>query len=919
MDGATLEEMARGLLVAAYPATGERLRGEDDAYVQDLDRARTLGDFRRLLLEALHGAVVEADIFRVLREVAATQRTRIALREVLLTGAGGAGIATTARELSHLAQALVEAALNAGTVRVGTSPVGARFVVFGMGKLGGEELNAGSDIDLIYVFDGGDEHDDAPAAAYFAVLSKWLTRALDEVTEHGRVWTVDLRLRPMGARGPIAISWNALERYYETMGRLWERVALLRARPIAGDLEFGHDVLSSLRGFVWRRAVDPSIAAEMWRLVERGRQETGSSPRDLKLGRGGIRETEFFVQALQLIWGGQHPELRCPGTWEAIRRLRLLGLVTPNEERQVVNAYALFRKVEHAVQWSTLEATHALPTEPDALVRIATLMGFDGAMSLEAAIEERRTEIAMLFDGLLPGRVVESPWEGVWTALDTSEGAAVGSALARMYALDTEHALEVGEALQVLSVEGGVLSSLMRERFPALAEAATGALAMSTDPRLAARTLGAFFSGSGPASVYARALEEEPRQIRLFVTAIGGSRYLADTIQAHSDVGELLLFQREKFTATGIVEGLRSRMASLKDEPCDDEAFVERIRPELLRETAKIAYADLNEDFGTRDALLALSGIADVTIEMACDHVLGRSERRELAVVALGSLGGRDTGYGSDLDLIFLYDGERDDDAEHYGRAARRIVRLLSMPDASGPGYEVDTRLRPSGAQGLLVTSLRGFKAYHDAADGPRAGAWERLALVKARVVVAPSGLRTTVEHALESAAYDARASTPESRSEIARLRRRLLVELSGEREGRFNPKLGRGGILDIEFAVQLLQQRFGHSDSTVRTTDTLLAIDALTAAGGLAKADANRLRAGYEFLRRLEQRIRMLHVDRSALIERGAPGLPLTARSLGFRDPRPEEGLLEQYAEVTSAVTAIFATTVGTAEGGAP
>src|SRR5262249_13135073 len=348
----------------------------------------------------------------------------------------------TWRELADLADVCTEVALAHALAwaearwGVPIAAGGARcpFVVVGMGKLGGRELNAGSDVDLLmfYETDEGAVHEDgAPTEQslheYFVRVAQRVTSVLDDSTEDGFVWRVDLRLRPEGSRGPLVNALAAAERYYETWGRTWERAALVRARPIAGDLAFGERLLSALSPFVWRREVHPQIADEMMSLVVRARAEMEHDPeRDLKLGPGGIREAEFFVQSLQLIWGGREKQLRCTNTLEALRRLRARGYVTDKECREIIDAYLALRRLEHRVQFATGIQTHQVP-EPELLDRLARSLGFAGPGELERDLSRTRRRGAKRFAALLgparesAGRVRVTDFARLYAAIDARD------------------------------------------------------------------------------------------------------------------------------------------------------------------------------------------------------------------------------------------------------------------------------------------------------------------------------------------------------------------------------------------------------------------------------------------------------------------------------------------------------------------
>jgi glutamate-ammonia-ligase adenylyltransferase len=356
-----------------------------------------------------------------------------------------------------------------------------------MGKLGGEELNAGSDVDLVYFYDtddgaaGMDRAEPLTLHDFWTRVARRLTSNLEEVTADGFVWRVDLRLRPEGRAGPLVNSLAAAERYYESFGRLWERAAMLRARPAAGDRGLGDEVMAMLSPFVWRRRVDPRVASEMVGLAQRARAELSEDPaRDLKLGPGGIREAEFFVQSLQLIWGGKEPRVRAESTLDGLRRLRAAGFVTDREAREIAEGYIALRRAEHAVQVASGVQTHALPRTPDAEARLARALGFPSAEAFGADVARHMKRIAARFVSLLPeGAPTASRFTGAIAALERSNAEAFGEAIVRAAHGALDGPTEGGERWDDVARDlfelsrhpDGPLGGRTREQFATLAEA----------------------------------------------------------------------------------------------------------------------------------------------------------------------------------------------------------------------------------------------------------------------------------------------------------------------------------------------------------------------------------------------------------------------------------------------------------------
>jgi glutamate-ammonia-ligase adenylyltransferase len=934
------------LLICSYPAYGPLI----DAHPEDLlalargtRQARDLRAYRRLAASAVGDLSDGARVRRGLRRWTAREKLRIAARELLAHP--GHDVDVTSRELADLADVCCEIALAEAQAwaeaRFGT-PIASNgascaFSVIGMGKLGGRELNAGSDIDLMLFYETDDGFVVPPSPSigahtlheHFTRVAQRMVATLDEATEDGVVWRVDLRLRPEGTRGPLVNALAATERYYETWGRTWERAALVRARPVAGDPAFGEKLLGALAPFVWRRAVNPSVVDEMGAMLGRARAEAGIGvDDDLKIGQGGIREVEFFTQSLQLVWGGLEPRVRGANTVEALRRLRARGFVTEREERELSDAYFFLRRLEHRVQFATGQQTHSVPRDPVMVERVARSLGYDGSDPLLREVYRVRAGVAARFASLgqAEARASEPALDRLWAALDAQDEAAVAVAAAERFG--PAASTDLPRHLLALSrPPHSPLGASTRDRDPAFARRLVAALADAADAEQATRLLAAFFARFVTPGAYVRALADDPFRVSAVCSLLGASSFLGETLAAYPDMADLVFFARGLPGPELARAQVDEEVAALSpDESKDVDAFVGALRRVKRRVTFEVGLADLAGEIGTREVAHVFAALADATLDQACRFALrerraierkgqpGRSTGDAgtgLTLVGMGKLGGREIGYGSDLDLFFVYEGGSDASAEHAARVAQRVMRLLETPHAEGPGYELDTRLRPSGSQGLLVVSLEGFTRY----QSERAEEWERQALLKARVCAGDRELGARVLGVARKAAYERGAPDPER---LHHLRSRMQRELGHERldrsPARYDLKVGRGGIVDVEFAVQWLQMRHGH-DPRVRTTETEVALSALETCGHLDASLAEALRDGWRFLRRLEQRVRVSHGTSVNLLEEGAPGLVTLARRMGMRDgprARADDTLLERYVAVTSDVRTAYLRVLG-------
>jgi glutamate-ammonia-ligase adenylyltransferase len=926
-------ETLRAELAEAYPALTPAMEAHPEdvaAIARGVRQARDARAYRRLLATAIAEPGDPASVRRGLRRFAAREKMRIATRELLAMP--GHDVDVTARELSDLADVCCEAALSEALAwaqgRYGT-PVtstgdACSFVVVGMGKLGGRELNAGSDVDLLlfYATDDGQVRDPPEGAReltlheHFTRVAQRFVATLDEPTEDGVVWRVDLRLRPEGTTGPLVNSLPAADRYYETWGRAWERAALVRARPVAGDLGFGAHVLESLTPFVWRRAVEPGIVQEMASMLARARAEAGPRERDdLKIGPGGIREVEFFTQSLQLVWGGRVPRVRGTNTIDALRRLRSRGFVSEREQAELSDAYLFLRRLEHRVQFATGVQTHALPSDPDLLGRIARSLSYDDATGLIQDLAAIRARVAARFASLgQEAPVADEALERLWAALDAKDEAAVAEAAATRFG-----ALASGDLTEHLLLlarrPDDPLGSVTRERDPAFTRVIIESLADSADPEQASSLLATFFSRLATPGVYVRPLAEEPRTARSLCTLLGASEFLGQSLTAHPDLVDQIVYAHGVPTAAVAAAQLDEEVAALQpEESLDVDSFVGALRRAKRRVTFEVGLADLAGELVTRDAGRALAALADATLQQVCRFVLresGADLRGSLAVIAMGKLGGREIGYGSDLDVVFVYDADDDEAPERFARVAQRVLRLVASPHGAGAGYELDTRLRPSGNQGMLVVPVDAFARY----QAEKAQGWERQALTKARACAGDPALGARVLAIAHAAAYERGAPPPE---DVHHMRTRIERERARERRdrspARYDVKIGLGGTMDVEFAAQWLQMVHGR-DRRIRTTETELALLALETCRYLDPPLADTLREGWRFLRRLEQRLRVAHGKSEALLEEGAPGLRVVARAMGMRDVprvRAEDALLKRYQSVTRDVRSAYLRVLG-------
>lgn len=866
---------------------------------------------------------------RFLRRARDEALVRTALRELY----GHADVDRTAKEWSSVASRCTDVATSVARALVEARqgpPLDSQgnrvaFTVLGMGKLAGEELNLGSDIDLCYFY----ETDDGAAGErtiheHFSKVGSLVTALLDDVTDDGFVFRVDLRLRPEGSRGAIANALASAERYYETWGRPWERAVLLRSRPCAGDISFGKELLESLSPFVFRRAVDPMIAVEVARMLDRARREQlQDDARDLKLGRGGIREAEFFVQSLQLVWGGLHRALRVPGTVQAVRRLQSLALITRREGEDFLDAWAVLRRAEHRVQVMAAYATHLVPTEPTRHTALARSLGYPSIDAFESDLARARSTVRALFASLfndndLSGgaalaRPASSPpprspeallCDAVARALDDES---LRESMGQL-ALDTLGVRDVETAtyslLRLARKADAPLGAVARERTPELGPKLLAEVRDAPDPDRALARLADLLERVGSALPrYATRLANNPDTTRALVGLLGTSDALARALITRPElVDALLTVGVEAPDESAIDKVLEERTNSALNNTDEDpiEAAVGAMRRTMREVELAVGLGDMGQAFSAGEVSRRLTALAEGVVRR-CFTIAAREGKERfglrpsstdpldgIAVIAMGSLAARELGYGGDVDVIVLYEGDDDTTggrrsgvsfAEFVARVTQRAIAFLSAPHREGPGYPVDVRLRPSGAQGTLITTLAAFDRYHRGSSAePHAMGWERQALIRARTIAGDPALCARAQELLASIAFEGPAPDP---AEVRRLRARMEAELAHESATTLSLKYGPGSIVDIEFATQALQMLHGRERS-VRSATTRHALKALLAKGWITREDCDALLHGEKTLRRALLAARLVHGE--SQVKFRSNEAQTIARKLGYR-----------------------------------
>ncbi|MEJ7596481.1 MAG: bifunctional [glutamate--ammonia ligase]-adenylyl-L-tyrosine phosphorylase/[glutamate--ammonia-ligase] adenylyltransferase [Kofleriaceae bacterium] len=754
-----------------------------------------------------------------LRHARADELVRLGVRELEL------GLDTeVGRELSRLSDACFDAAIgfHDRELRARYGPPryidddgherDAQLAVIGMGKLGGEELNFASDVDVIYLYSS--DQGEAGALSlheYFAKLATSITAALSEVTEDDMVFRVDLRLRPEGAKGAIANSLAQMERYYETFGRPWERQAWIKARACAGDPALGAEVLAMLRPFVFPRLVAPTVLDEVRDLNRRIKRELvrpvkprvegpGFTPGpginaveagfDLKNGEGGIREIEFFVQALQLIHAGKQMSLRCRGTLAALDALQFAGLVTDDEHRALWRAYRWLRHAEHVLQLDGGLQTQTVPEDDERRLVFARRLGFASDAAFAQELARHTTEVARLFATLGTDDRVDD-LDSAFLRGELSE-ADEARALALLGFRDVTAAR--AELARARRNPGSPMAPGASERHARIGATLLREIAASADPDQALRFLGDLMARRGAAWSIWALIDDTPAIARLLGSILGASVYLARMLVESPELIDLLVELGLTSPSRELVQltaELTRKLATA--DPADPEATWSSLAEVKNGHVLRVGLADFA---GTLDAMAVchqLTPIAEGCLEQALTSVAAQlatrygTPRGKLAVLGLGKLGGRELGYAADLDVVFVFTTPEDPEdlelepealpaVDWFSRCAQRLLGALHQRTPRGRLYEVDTRLRPSGTRGLLVTSLAGWRRYHaeDArmgtagADQAATGRWRSRARRRGRAARPRHGLR----HAARPAPRR-RRDHPHARAHGARARGR--------------------------------------------------------------------------------------------------------------------------------------------------
>ena len=877
--------MRHPLLLAELLDSGD-LRGSYDATAAATHLARQLAEVGD-----------ETMLMQRLRQYRRREMVRIAWRDV----AGWADLGETMRDLSCLADACIDAALThleRFATRVWGTPSNARgeaqhLVVIAMGKLGAGELNFSSDVDLIFAYpEDGETRGGAHTTSngeFFMRLGQQLINSLSQATTDGFVFRVDVRLRPFGDSGALAMDFDALEQYYQEHGREWERYALIKARACAGDLAAGERLLLTLAPFVYRRYLDFGAfesLRDMKRMIAQEVKRKGLAG-NIKLGPGGIREIEFIGQAFQLIRGGRQPLLRERRIQQVLDQLRDANYLPDYVVRELQDAYVFLRNSEHRLQEYADQQTHSLPTDAVGRARLAYALGFADWTAYEATLRKHMQHVHDHFEQVFAAPQAESAADdaalelaGVWS--DVLPNDSRSQVLLRLGYAAPDNALESLAQLRRSSAFRA-LSRTGQQRLDQLIPLILGAAGKTGNAAETLLRILRLVEAVARRTAYLALLVENPMALSQLVKLCSASAWIAELLSRHPVLLDELLDPRSLYTppdAQALRAELAQRLAAIA--PGDLEQQMEALRQFKQANVLRVAAADIADALPLMIVSDHLSWIAEAVIAAALDlawhelaarhgapvcHLDGVRCEQGFAVIAYGKLGGLELGYGSDLDLVFLYATADQEQltpgdkpiasAVFFTRLGQRIVHIFTAHTPSGVLYDVDLRLRPSGASGLLVSAVEAYAEYQTS----EAWTWEHQALVRARPIAGDHAVLQRFAAIRRAVLARPRELEP-LRGEVRAMREKMRATFATPGQGKFDLKQGHGGIVDIEFLVQFGVLAWAHEyPALLEFTDNIRLLGELGQAEKLSADEVHMLCNAYRSYRARQHKLALQSV----------------------------------------------------------
>src|SRR6266513_2317091 len=806
-------------------------------------------------LRVLAGDSITKQDFAALRFWKSREMTRVAVREL----ANVAPLEETTGELSQIAEICIRRVLEHWDTEFRKrhgSPT-AEFVILALGKLGGGELNHSSDVDLLFLY--GEEGQLTPRISYHEFFNRLGKRILETFsTPHpaGSLFRIDLRLRPEGSAGPLARSLESMENYYAGFGETWERLALIKARGVAGSGELAYEFLRQHQPFIYPKSTTHDLLdeiASIKRRIERDIVGTENLERDVKLGRGGIRDIEFIVQTLQLIHGARHPFLQEPNMLKALRALRELELLPTNEVLTLDKTYRFLRRVEHRLQIEAEQQTHVVPREAEALQRIALSLRFSSSKDFTAALQGRMRAVRPIFQRIV-SKTPTIPAANLEIFSDQKRAARAFTDLAQ-------------------SAAGFHIAPRTRQIFGKLRPVLIGWLAKSADPDATLNQFVRFVEAYGLRSLLFELLVANPRLLELLVKTLDASRFAGELLIRRPQLLEDITRDPAFHQPRSVAENLRRL-----DSSGADANNLDPIRAYRQRQLLRII---LREVLGLSSLAATFTELSDVA-ESCLLYMARLLGNEQLTIIALGKFGGREISYGADLDVLFVGDDTR---------AAQNLVIAMAQPTAEGNIWALDARLRPEGEKGPLVCSLETYQSYH----ANRAQSWELQALTRARAVSGPLQNEFTeiAKRAWRRASQDADLPI-----RIYSMLERILRERRSASEF-LEFKTGTGGSLEGEFLVQALQMR-----ADIWEPNWAGALDRLCETRRMTDSEAAKLKGAYTVLRRCESVLRRF--DNKSIS--AFPSDPDEQRKLAIRLGHHDlDAFREKYVDARETIHALY------------
>ena len=924
----TLEDLAAGGLAPPHAGARALLEGAfgNSAYLSRLAlrERETLADYfsqgpAQIIAAAIQLTLAAGQLGDEARAMADLRiaKRRAALAVALADIAGDWDLQAVTGALSRFADAAVQGALRfllGQAARRGemAETDGARLeattglIVLAMGKFGAHELNYSSDIDLVVFYDEEKfpftKRGDRRGAA--VDIARGLVRLLAETTADGYVFRTDLRLRPDAGMTQVAIALDAALAYYEAQGQNWERAAMIKARACAGDPQSGAQFLKAIAPFIWRRNLDFAAIEDIHSIkrqihAHEGHGEIAVARHNIKLGRGGIREIEFFAQTQQLILGGRHPQLRAPATLDALAALAAHGTISRGAQAEMAASYRDLRRLEHRLQMIEDEQTHMVPRSEVGVAHVACFLGYRDAAAFRGALtrtlETVQDHYARLFER--EDELTDVRGNLVFTGVEDDPETMV--TLRAMGFADPAHvsgAIRAWHHGRIRAMRSARARELLTKLLPAILKA----LAAAADPGTAFTQFDRFLSAL-PSGVQLFSLFlARPEFLSLLAKIVGAAPRLAGHLAREPATLDALLdadFLQTLPTRAALEATLARRMSGGYEEMLDAARRFAR------EENFRVGVQLVEGAVPVQQAGPALAAIAEAVmagllpkVEDELAQSAGRVPGAAFAIIALGKLGGREMTASSDLDLVFVYDVPEGVDASdgkkplsptlYFARLAQRLIAALTVHTGAGGLYEVDMRLRPTGNKGPAAVSLKSFADYH----ASESWTWEHMALTRARLVAGPPILSARLE-----AEVHRRLTTAPDVAKIFADAREMREKIAAQYPGhnRWDLKYARGGLVDIEFLAQALQLAHGHADPAILDTNTIAALEKIAAAGFLAPGDAHILIAAARLEQSLTQILRIA-LDESLKAEEATPGLKqLLARAGEAPDFAALEGRL--------------------------